>query len=650
MAQLGRGWAVPGYTELRVLGGGGFGEVVLARHDASGVLAAVKYLHPDLLSDPEHTALFRAEAATLHEIDDPHVVRLYEYVEDPAGAAIVMELVDGVTLADLLRQYGKTTPEAALVVLFGSLLGLAAAHARGIVHRDYKPANVLVNGYGASKLTDFGIAALAGNRPPSAGTVRYMSPEQFEGTPASPAGDVYAATITFYECLVGQVPFSGGTTDELYAKHRSATVPMDPVPQRLRPIIARGLAKDPHYRPSDAGLLAEELRTAALGSYGSDWEERGRSHLGEVALLLAALWPSSAAPAIQEQAVEQLHLSRDPRVTNEPHHPDPGSHVQQEQAGHAQHIEHLEHEHLEHVEHLDHLEHVKHLEHLEQVEHVEHLEHLEHLEHGHAEGVEHTLARGSGSQATGPQATGASTGSGSSAGAGSAAASVGAGSMDAAVATGASSPPDTQMQRVVRNVSRSNRAPHWVRRALPHDPSPGAATAIVAGTAVAVVGVAAVVGVVAGALTSGGSATPASLAGTSAPGSPCKPAIATVAAFAATAAQTVQITGSCLGSGNTSAGTDTAYFRISDLTIGWNACWTNDPGTDSVTCDLTSWTDNQVTFGGFSGDYGLGGPTGWTVNNGDQLEIQVWNPQSGAGPATCTVVAGSGEPGQCSGT
>src|SRR5579871_2195533 len=158
-------WKVPGYTELRRIGSGGFGDVVLARQNSSGSLVAVKYLRRELLDEPEFAGMFRAEARVLASLDDPNVVRLYEYVESPAGAAIVMELVDGVSVRDILSRQGATSAEAALVVLQGSLLGLAAAHARGVVHRDYKPENVLVNGDGASKLTDFGIAARAGDRP-----------------------------------------------------------------------------------------------------------------------------------------------------------------------------------------------------------------------------------------------------------------------------------------------------------------------------------------------------------------------------------------------------------------------------------------------------------------------------------------------------
>ena len=205
------GWDVPGYTGLKALGSGGFGDVVLARHDGSGTMVAIKYLRRELLADARFAEMFRGEAAVLASVDDPNVVRLYEYVESPSGAAIVMELVDGVSLRQILKRQGGTTPEAALVVLQGSLLGLAAAHERGVVHRDYKPDNVLVDGDGASKLTDFGIAARAGDRPIPAGTLAYAPPEQFAGAPASPAGDVYAATATFFECLTGRPPFRGDT-------------------------------------------------------------------------------------------------------------------------------------------------------------------------------------------------------------------------------------------------------------------------------------------------------------------------------------------------------------------------------------------------------------------------------------------------------
>src|SRR5580658_4506717 len=303
-------WDVPGYTELETLGSGGFGDVVLAQHDGSGTLVAIKYLRQNLLADAQFTELFRAEAAVLATVDDPHVVRLYEYVESPSGAAIVMELVDGVSLREILVRQGATTAEAALVVLQGSLLGLAAAHERGVVHRDYKPENVLINGDGASKLTDFGIATRAGDSPVPAGTMIYAPPEQFGGSPATPASDVYAATATFYECLTGRPPFTGDNAERLLYQHLAEPVPLEPVPEPLRPLVAAGLAKDPAARPADGAALVAELRAVAGVTYGPGWEDRGRSGLAAAALLLAALWPSGGPAAAQGAAVHRISLRR----------------------------------------------------------------------------------------------------------------------------------------------------------------------------------------------------------------------------------------------------------------------------------------------------------------------------------------------------
>jgi Protein kinase domain len=303
-------WDVPGYTGVKALGSGGFGEVVLARHDASGTLVAIKYLRRELLADPGFAALFRAEAAVLALLEDPNVVRLYEYVESPGGAAIVMELVEGVCLREILARQGQTTAEAALVVLQGSLLGLAAAHRRGVVHRDYKPENVLIDGAGASKLTDFGIAARAGDSPVPAGTLVYAPPEQFAGSPATPASDVYAATATFYECLTGRPPFTGDTAERLLYQHLSEPVPLEPVPGPLRPLVAAGLAKDPGRRPADGTALVAELRAVAGSAYGPGWEDRGRSALAAAALLLAALWPTGGPAAAQGTSVHRVRLRR----------------------------------------------------------------------------------------------------------------------------------------------------------------------------------------------------------------------------------------------------------------------------------------------------------------------------------------------------
>jgi serine/threonine protein kinase len=333
------GWSVPGYTELKALGSGGSGDVVLARHDASGTLVAIKYLRRKFLADPQWAGLFRAEAQVLGALNDPNIVRLYEYVESPSGAAIVMELVDGVSVREILTHHGATTPEAALVVLRGSLRGLAAAHRHNVVHRDYKPENVLVNGNGESKLTDFGIAARTGAEAVAAGSLMYAPPEQFAGAPASPAGDVYAATATFYECLTGRPPFTGDTAERLLYQHLAEPVPLDPVPEPLRPLITAGMAKVPENRPADAATFIIALNDVASRVYGPDWAKRGRSHLGEAALLLlAALWPSGTPAAVHGSAV---HGSAVERVNLSPH---------AQESRESRHLWHLRH--LRHLLHL----------------------------------------------------------------------------------------------------------------------------------------------------------------------------------------------------------------------------------------------------------------------------------------------------------
>ncbi|GAA2124926.1 hypothetical protein GCM10009759_76840 [Kitasatospora saccharophila] len=284
-------WELPDYAHGRELGAGASGRVVLARHRATGTPVAVKYL----LGDHPDRAAFRVEAELLAALDSPHVTRLHEYVEGPHGAAIVMELVEGISLRDLLRAEGGTGPEAALVVLKGSLLGLAAAHRAGVVHRDYKPGNVLVTVDGESKLVDFGIAVRDGTGGTVAGTPAYMAPEQWAGGPASPATDVYAATATFFECLTGAKPYAGTTLMELAVQHAEAEIPDTLAPEALRPLIRSGLAKTPEQRPPGAEALVEELEAAAGAAYGADWEERGRKRLAALVALLPLLLPTPTA-------------------------------------------------------------------------------------------------------------------------------------------------------------------------------------------------------------------------------------------------------------------------------------------------------------------------------------------------------------------
>ncbi|MGS2644039.1 protein kinase domain-containing protein [Streptosporangium sp. LJ11] len=284
-------WRVPGYTEIRELGAGAAGRVVMARHDADGIMVAIKYLSDELRSDVGFVARFRHEARVLNTLSSPHSVRLYDYVETGDGAAIVMELVNGVALRALLRSEGPTGPEAALLVLKGSLLGLAAAHSAGVVHRDFKPENVMVEADGRSKLVDFGIAVRSGDGDTPAGTPPYMAPEQWVGGPAGPATDVYAATVVFFECLTGTRPFRATNIAALARQHQVTPPPIEEVPTALQGLVERGLAKHPADRPPTATAFLTELEAVAADAYGPDWQERGRRRLAGIAGLLAAMFP-----------------------------------------------------------------------------------------------------------------------------------------------------------------------------------------------------------------------------------------------------------------------------------------------------------------------------------------------------------------------
>lgn len=284
-------WSLHGFTELKPLGEGGFGRVVLARHDASGQLVAIKYLFARYSADAGTRAQFRHEAAILRLVVSPFVARLYEFVETDEGAAIVMEAVPGVPLRDILTREPVLPAESALAILKGSLLGLAAAHTAGAVHRDYKPGNVLVRPDHQSRLVDFGIAVLSGHSGLLGGTPAYMAPEQWQGGPATPATDVYAATCVFFQCVTGRRPYESADTEELRRRHLHGPTPVEDAPKPVRPLIIRGMARDPATRPGSAAAFVHELEMAAHAGYGPDWERRGWRCLAAHAGALLALSP-----------------------------------------------------------------------------------------------------------------------------------------------------------------------------------------------------------------------------------------------------------------------------------------------------------------------------------------------------------------------
>lgn len=288
---------LPGYTEVLELGRGATGTVMLARHDATGAFTAVKHLAPELAEDAAFLAQFREEARLLERLRHPNIAALFEYREQSGEAVLAMEFVDGVSLRRVIEHTGATSPESALAVLKGSLLGLQRAHTAGVVHRDYKPENVMLTRDGDSKLLDFGVAVPAGGTTWRAGTPDYMAPEQWEGAAVSPSTDVYAATVTFYELLVGRRPYAGDL-DALRTCHATAPIPVEEAPEPLRGLISTGMAKTPESRPGSASVLLIALETTAVAAYGDDWEERGRRRLAALLGGLLALFPLAAGETV----------------------------------------------------------------------------------------------------------------------------------------------------------------------------------------------------------------------------------------------------------------------------------------------------------------------------------------------------------------
>jgi hypothetical protein len=289
------GWRVPGFAELAELGAGGQGRAVLVREERSGRVAVLKYVA--YASDQTVLARFRQESALLKRVHSVHVARWYGHFEDVADAAILMEAVPGVSLRTVLAEHQRLTGEASLAVLKGSLLGLAAGHNADVVHRDYKPANVVVTADGQSKLIDFGVAVLAGSEAGGSGTPAYMAPEQWQTHTATRATDVYAATCVFFECVTGRQPYAAASQPLLRWAHTNAPIPVDAVDEALRPLIARGLAKAPRDRPAGAAEFVAELEATASAAYGTDWEERGIAALAASAATLAMMFPLAALTA-----------------------------------------------------------------------------------------------------------------------------------------------------------------------------------------------------------------------------------------------------------------------------------------------------------------------------------------------------------------
>ncbi|MDQ4009530.1 MAG: serine/threonine protein kinase [Actinomycetota bacterium] len=272
------GWSVPGVVHLREVCEDPGGRRVLARHRITRRPLAVTYLSDELLTDTEFRARFAREFERLARVRDARVSRVHRYVEYHRSAAVVGDHVSGTSLRALLLAHGAVGIEAALVVLKDSLRGLAAYHAAGLAHGDIKPEGVILTRAGCVRLVDFGLSTSHGRRLLARSTPFYLAPEQWNDRSATPTGDVYAATVMFFECLIGAPPFYADSSAELAVKHDQSSPPLDVIPQPARELVVRGLTKDPHSRPTARSLLAH-VDDVAARAVGTGWERRGRREL-----------------------------------------------------------------------------------------------------------------------------------------------------------------------------------------------------------------------------------------------------------------------------------------------------------------------------------------------------------------------------------
>ncbi len=263
------------YRLVELLGEGGMATIYRAQDAQLGRDVAVKVLRPEYGRDPDFFTRFRQEAQSAASLNSPNIVSVYDYGQDPAGPFIVMEYVDGEDLATLLKRNGALAPRQAARVAAEVARALAVAHARGIVHRDIKPGNILIAADGRVKVTDFGIARAISEAQltlpgMTLGSVHYFSPEQARGEPATAASDTYALGIVLYECLSGRRPWEGDSAAAVAIARLSGPIPgptdaMPSVPKALDAIDRRALALEPRARFGDAAEMADELDAFLAG-------------------------------------------------------------------------------------------------------------------------------------------------------------------------------------------------------------------------------------------------------------------------------------------------------------------------------------------------------------------------------------------------
>jgi eukaryotic-like serine/threonine-protein kinase len=259
------------YRVLSRLGSGGMADVYLAEDQLLGRQLAVKVLHHHFAEDQEFVERFRREASSAAGLSHPNIVGIFDRGEWDGTYYIAMEYVPGRSLKALVREQGPLHPVVAIDIVTQILQAARFAHARGVIHRDLKPHNVILDEEGRARVTDFGIAQAGASDMTVTGsimgTAQYLSPEQAQGHTVSTASDLYSVGVILYELLTGVVPFDGDTAVAIAFKQVSAqpsapSVVNPAVPAVLDQIVLRALAKDPTARYADAEEFIAALRSA----------------------------------------------------------------------------------------------------------------------------------------------------------------------------------------------------------------------------------------------------------------------------------------------------------------------------------------------------------------------------------------------------
>src|SRR5213079_3209398 len=294
---------------------------------------AIKRLAENLAADGGFKQRFLREARLAARLSHPNIVGVYDVGEDDGLPFIVMEYVEGQTLADLLRRRGRLEPDEAVALTLQACAGLETAHEAGLVHRDVKPQNLLVTPGGTVKIADFGIArSLDGTHLTQAGTVLgtagYLAPEQAAGETVTAAADVYALGAVLYELLTGRPPYVAESLTELFLKQRHGSITpvrelARDVPAALEDTVMRALARDPRYRPESAAALAGELRGAPTAVTRIDrrpvrknrrrWRLAGALALGAVLVLALVL-----AVSLRDGSTHPVPASAPPTAAGPP--------------------------------------------------------------------------------------------------------------------------------------------------------------------------------------------------------------------------------------------------------------------------------------------------------------------------------------------